>query len=144
MRRIFLAAGLIACAGLAGCDEPTNTAATTTVAPPAPTNQMAAAAPAPAPVVHHRRHHHHRQSYAEYQSQNVYSGSAEYNGEPSEDNAPQTYQDQDASEVENTQVAVWIDGYGHRHYGAPARAAASPDSLERRKPWRGYNDDWDN
>lgn len=138
MRLVLLAAaGVIACAGLAGCDEPSSTPAATAVAPPC-NCQTAAAAPAPAV---HRRHHRPAQSYAEDQSHDVYSGRAEYHGEPqvSQDNTTQTDEDENAAETKGPEAALWIDGYGRRHYGGPALAAAAPDSRLRRQPWRGYD-----
>lgn len=140
MRRILLAAAsLIACACLAGCDQPGNT---TAAAPPACDNRTAAVPAKPAataPAVHRR--HYRRQSFAGYPGQNVYSGSAENNGETqvSENSTTQTYENGNAPAAENGQAAVWTDGYGRQHRGGPALAAASPESRERRDPWRGYD-----
>ena len=137
--RATIIATILACLGVAGCDNPASTPAPTVqaVAPPCncqPQNEAAAQAAPPRATY---RHHRHWSAYAhrDYNESESYSSSSQ---------SRSTYQsesgDQSASRS-NAEEGAWVDGYGRSHYVATASAA--PDDRSRFAPWHGYDVDCD-
>ena len=85
-------------------------------------------------------------SYARYEKRETYSSAAQYSGSSQsyyESGASQGYSGGSETETQSSgeriEAAVWIDGYGRKHYGGKALVSASPESPVRMEPWRGYD-----
>ena len=137
MRASFVATvSLLACIGLAGCDNPTPPPATVQAAPCNCQPQTAASVqPAPLPLAHRRHHHVSYASSREDEQHFSYVSAAPSEPESEDQTVRQGAED------------GWIDGYGRRHFVASASTAPvvsiPPDNRERRAPWRGYDEKCD-
>jgi hypothetical protein len=134
---IIAATGLLACIGLAGCDNSANAPA-----PTAPTVQscncqtasVPTAQPMPPRVSHRHVRHATSYSHREYDESEAYSS---YRSQS------RSY-DQEASESEaSAEQNAWIDGYGRSHYAVTASAAPASDERTRLAPWHGYDEKCD-
>jgi hypothetical protein len=138
---IFAMAGLAACLGLAGCDNPPTAPAPNVQAVAPPCNcqpQNAVAAKAAPPRTAHRHHAWTASSREQDENYSYQSQSrSTYQGGSEEQSDNQTAQQENGSAEQN----VWTDGYGRRHYVATASAA--PDDRARLAPWHGYDQDCD-
>ncbi|MDE2110268.1 MAG: hypothetical protein KGJ79_03925 [Alphaproteobacteria bacterium] len=143
--KFLLAIGLLACAGLSGCNNGRDTPAATTQTSVQPCDcQTAATARAEAaPAATARRHIRHHSSYSRreydetgryaYRSQSRTYYQSGYNGD--------TERHSDYREEADSGGRVWVDGYGKRYYYAAAVAAARPlDDHARRDAWHGYDE----
>jgi hypothetical protein len=136
MRATFIAT-ILACLGLAGCDNPASTPAPTVqaVAPPCncqPQNEPAGQAAPPRATY---RHHRHWSSYAHRDYSESYSSSSQ---------SRSTYQSESGDEGasrSNAEENAWVDGYGRSHFVATASAAS--DDRARLAPWHAYDVDCD-
>ena len=123
---------ILACVGLAGCDNPANTPAPTVqaVAPPCncqPQNEAAAEA-APPRTMH--RHHRHWSSYA-------HRNTSESESYSTSSQSRSTYQSESGDQGEsrgNAEENAWVDGYGRSHYAMTASAAPASDDRARLAP----------
>lgn len=138
MRAGFAAVlGMVAVAGLSGCDE-LGLGQKTAQAPAPPPPCHCVAAPAPvehlarlAPAVAHHRHHHHYAGSSHSYSQSWAEGYEEQS--PSYESQSRAY---DEDEEHAAHDDVWVDGYGREHaYSHVTRVA---DAHERRDPWHAY------
>lgn len=147
---LTVAAGLLICCGLFGCNRTQAPVAAPVVAAAPVCNcpqqaQAALPAPLPQPAHPHRRH----RAWSEHQSSSSYEGSSSYSSSGGEireyDGA--AMRSEDANGEAHAQAAVWIDGYGRSHYATnaadtddanPAKLNAE-DRHNRRAVWRGYN-----
>lgn len=139
--RATIIAAILACLGLAGCDNSANTPVPTAqaVAPPCncqPQNEAAAQA-APSRATH--RHHRYWSSYAhrDYSESESYSHSSQSRSYYQSEFGDQGAQQSSGNAEEN----VWVDGYGRRHYAMTASAASN--DRARLAPWHGYDVDCD-
>ena len=167
MRKLLIAIGLLAAAGLTGCNNNDSQPA-----PPKPAStscnctipvQPAAAAPAArqqhVATTRHRWHHRHMAGYAyghrwhkryAERAVDIYNYSSASHGT---DTYHHDFHGADHAEGQyGDTTRVWADGYGRRHiydesavahyvYQARERVAQSRTRFD---PWHGYDDDWDN
>jgi hypothetical protein len=144
---LFATIGLVACTGLAGCDNPGPAPVTNAQAVAQPCNcqpQNEATAQSATPRTTHR-HHRHWTSYArrDYNESESYSyRSQSRNYYQSESDEQERYANQSASGG-NAERNVWVDGYGRSHYAMTASAAPAPDERARLAPWHGYDENCD-
>lgn len=152
--KFLVAIGILACAGLSGCDNAGTPTAANTQASAQPCNCQTEAAAVPAVAPEPATHHHtrHRSSYSqrEYEqtehyadnssSRTYYQASGDYQ---SDTKTHSDFTDETSSSGASNQ-AVWVDGYGKRHfYTVAAVAAQPPDDHARRDAWRGYDETCD-
>jgi hypothetical protein len=152
--KFLVAIGILACAGLSGCDNAGRPTAANTQASSQPCNCQTAAAAVPAvaaePATHHRARHHPSYSQREYEQTEHYSDSSssrtyyQASGDYRSDTETHLdYLDETRSGGADNQ-AVWVDGYGKRHfYTVGAVAAQPPDDQARRDAWHGYDETCD-
>lgn len=136
MRAKFIAAiGLLACFGLAGCDNSGNAPAPTAQVTAQPCNCQTqnAAAVQPAPI---RATHRHSRIASTREYEEHYSA-----GSSSRSYDQDAAEDQPARQSGNAEENVWVDGYGRSHYAASA--APAPDEHARLAPWHGYDEKCD-
>jgi hypothetical protein len=133
---LIAALGIVAVAGLSGCDELGLGQKSAQAPAPQPCHCVAAPAPVEhlarlAPTVMHHRHH---RRYAE----NPHSYSQDWAGayqeqSPSYESESREY---DEGEERVSHEDVWVDGYGREHgYSHVTRVA---DARERLDPWHAY------
>jgi hypothetical protein len=137
--RATIIATILACLGVAGCDNPASTPAPTVqaVAPPCncqPQNEAAAQAAPPRATY---RHHRHWSAYARHN----YSESESYSSRSQSRSYYQSESGDQSASRSNAEEGTWVDGYGRSHYVATASAA--PDDRARLAPWHGYDVDCD-
>jgi len=134
--KILAAMSLLACAGLAGCDNSSTTPPANVQAAVPPCNCQTATPPAQTAAISPRVRHHrirHSPSYAysdESQSADSSSQSRSYSYSEAESSG-------DAARRDN----VWVDGYGRKHYVAVASSENAPpaDDHVRLAAWHGYD-----
>ena len=137
--RATIIATILACLGLAGCDNPASTPAPTVqaVAPPCncqPQNEAAAQAAPPRATY---RHHRHWSAYARHN----YSESESYSSRSQSRSYYQSESGDQSASRSNAEEGAWVDGYGRSHFVATASAAT--DDRARLAPWHGYDVDCD-
>ena len=137
--RATIIATILACLGLAGCDNPSNAPAPTVqaVAPPCNCQQQNEAAAQPAAV---RTAHRHHRDWSAYEHRE-YSESESYSYSSQSRSYDQNESDDQGGHQSAAEGNVWVDGYGRSHYAMTA--AATHDDRARLAPWHGYDQDCD-
>jgi len=147
--KILAAMSLLACAGLAGCDNSSTTPPANVQAAVPPCNCETQTPPAQTAATssqarHHRVRHLSSYSYSEYdEHQSAYSSNQ--SADSSSQSQSYSYSEAESSEDAARRENAWVDGYGRKHYAAAASSENGPpvDDHVRLAAWHGYDAECD-